>query len=239
MNVHMKNGWATWAMALLALLLFVSCGDDDDDDAGDDKTGDDDDSDDGVPRFVEVNYIDLDSISRISKFRSGIGHSYTDEFESCRSMKHYFAPLNEIEWSEVKIYSPVDGIVVQLDLGWAGTQIRIESTDHPGLFFILFHVNVAGLENGDSVEAGQQLGTHIGTQTWSDIAVGHDSADGWRLLSYFDVMTDSLFETYEARGLAARGDAIIPAADRDAAPLFCDGEEFADEGNLENWIVLD
>jgi hypothetical protein len=46
----------------------------------------------GVPRFAESNCIELHKISRISKFRSGAGHDYSDDFETCRSMKHYFDP---------------------------------------------------------------------------------------------------------------------------------------------------
>src|SRR4051812_45142711 len=56
----------------------------------------------GVPKFVNTNYIDMRKITRISKFRSAVGHDYSDatQFgpnddikgfgptESCRSMKH-------------------------------------------------------------------------------------------------------------------------------------------------------
>ena len=44
----------------------------------------------GVPRFVNTNYIDLENIFQISKFRSSAGHDYSDDIERCRSMKHYF-----------------------------------------------------------------------------------------------------------------------------------------------------
>jgi hypothetical protein len=46
----------------------------------------------GLPHFVTSQYLDLDAIYRISRFRSGEGHTYVDQFESCRSMKHYFDP---------------------------------------------------------------------------------------------------------------------------------------------------
>ena len=42
----------------------------------------------GVPRFVSADFTELAKIEQISKFRSGFGHSYTDGFENCRSMKH-------------------------------------------------------------------------------------------------------------------------------------------------------
>lgn len=42
-------------------------------------------------KFITTDYIELDKIDRVSKFRSGIGHDYRDDAESCRSMKHYFS----------------------------------------------------------------------------------------------------------------------------------------------------
>ncbi len=193
----------------------------------------------GIPAFVATDYIDLDPIERISRFRSGIGHDYSDDFETCRSMKHYFQPQAEVDWSTVAIRSPVDGTVIWLDEGWAGSQIRIQSSDFPAFYFILFHVNLAGdLSVGDSLEAGQILGTHIGDQTMSDIAVGVNTPTGWKLLSYFDVMTDTLFAAYQSRGLATRSEAILSQEARDAAPLDCNGEEFADPGTLPNWVEL-
>lgn len=99
----------------------------------------------GIPRFVQTDYIELAKIDRISRFRSGEGHDYSDNFESCRSMKHY---------------------------------------------------------------------------------------------SYFDVMTDALFATYNARGINLRADAIISKAARDADPLTCEDETFDGPGHLPNWVQL-
>ena len=42
-----------------------------------------------IPQFVTHDYIDLDKITYITKFRSGSGHDYSDDYESCRNMKHY------------------------------------------------------------------------------------------------------------------------------------------------------
>lgn len=49
------------------------------------------------PRFVSKNYIELGKIHRISKYRSSVGHDYSDYKESCRSLKHYFEPLESID----------------------------------------------------------------------------------------------------------------------------------------------
>lgn len=174
-------------------------------------------------------------------FRSGSGHDYSDDFESCRSMKHYFESKSNgsVDWSTVQIFSPVSGTVSKIWEGGVGMQVRIKSEEYPAFYFKIFHVNLTNpLNVGDLVTAGQQLGTQIGSLAGSDIAVGVDTPNGWKLISYFDVMTDSLFQDYQARGLSSRDDAIISKEARDADPLTCDGEEFTDSGNLENWVVL-
>lgn len=193
----------------------------------------------GIPRFVAVDYIDLGQIYRISKFRSGIGHDYADAFETCRSMKHYYLPKSAADWSTIPIYAPVSGTVVTVFAEWAGTQVQIQSDDYPAFVFILFHVNLsAPLGVGDMVVAGQTLGTHIGSQTMSDIAVRVDTPGGLKLVPFVSVLDDTRFLDYQARGLASRDDAVVSAAARDADPLNCTGETFGTSGTLENWMTL-
>jgi len=191
------------------------------------------------PKFVSINYIELDKIERISKFRSGIGHDYSDGFESCRSMKHYFQPKSNIDWSQIKIFSPVDGTVVRIFEEWAGTQVQVQSTTVPSCTMIIFHIALQKpLIVGDAVSAGQLLGMHIGSQTMSDIAVGFSVQNNWKLVSYFDVMSDSLFQQYSVRGISSRNECIISKEARDADSLKCSGETFGSSGTMENWVTL-
>jgi len=193
----------------------------------------------GIPKFAGMDYIELAKIQRISKFRSSEGHDYWDDFESCRSMKHYFAPKDTVDWSSVKIFSPVNGIIFRMDQEWAGTQVRIKSDAYPAFYFIIFHINLSNpLATGDKVTAGQQLGTHIGSQTMSDIAVGINTPNGWKLVSYFDIIADSVFQRYHARGLGSRADAIISKQARDADTLKCNGDAFLNSGTIDNWVTL-
>lgn len=193
----------------------------------------------GVPMFVDTDYIELAKIESISLFRSSAGHDYSDDFESCRSMKHYYIPKPEIDPSAIIITSPVDGVVTGYVNEWAGTQVGIESAAYPGIIFIIFHVNLStSLKPGDAVTAGQELGAHVGSQTWSDIAVGMVTPSGWRLVSYLETMTDERFADYQARGMASRGDAIISASARDADSLFCNGETFTGTGDLPSLFHL-
>lgn len=192
-----------------------------------------------VPRFVGTEYIELDKIDRISKFRSSEGHDYHDDFEQCRSMKHYFQPKSSVNWSGIRIVAPVSGTVSRMFEEWAGTQVQIQSKKYPTIFFIIFHIYLAApLKLGDTLTEGQLLGTHIGSQTMSDMAVGVSTDNKWKLVSYFDVLSDSLFQRYQARGVAARSDLIITKEARDADTLKCAGDAFLGSGAIENWVVL-
>jgi hypothetical protein len=58
------------------------------------------------------------------------------------------------------------------------------------------------------------------------------------LVSWFETMTDELFASYAARGVATRSSAVIARADRDNNRLTCDGETFVGASTLENWLTL-
>jgi len=192
-----------------------------------------------IPRFVTVDYIDLSKISRITKFRSGEGHDYSDDFEKNRSMKHYFMPKEDVDWSTVQITAPISGKIIRIDEEWAGTKVEILSTEHPSVSFAIFHIKLLKLlKVGDTVKAGQILGTHVGKQTYSDIAVTMNTTKGRRLISYFEVMTDSLFSHYQKRGLKSREHAIISKEARDWDPLTSGGGQFTNRGTINNWVVL-
>ncbi len=194
----------------------------------------------GPPRIVEADYIELAKIARISRFRSGIGHDYADDIERCRSMKHYFQPFAAVDWSGVVIRSPIDGTVREiLDEQTFGKQLRLVSTTVAAATVTIFHVKPdSALVVGSRVSPGTRLGTHVGSQTMSDIAIWLDTPRGRRLVSYFDAMTDAVFAPYAARGVSARGITAIGAAERDANPLVCNGEAFAGPGALPNWVDL-
>lgn len=194
----------------------------------------------GAPRFVATDYIDLSRIASVSRFRSGYGHDYSDGVEHCRSMKHYYVPTDWPQAGTIPIAAPVSGVVTRLIAEWAGTQVQIQPLEYRPFTVILFHVNlVAGIAEGDTLAAGQSLGTHIGSQTASDVAVRVATPGGVRLISWFDVMSDGLFATYLARGATSRAQFLVSAAERDAAPLQCDSlGTFANPGSLENWVDL-
>ena len=172
----------------------------------------------GVPKFVNTVYIDLATIRQISKFRSAAGHDYHDDLERCRSMKHYFIRPG----TSAAVSAPVAGTVSRLRADTDGTQVHITSDLQPAFVFILFHVALAKpLTIGERVADGQRLGNHASAATYSDIAVGVNTPTGYRLVSYFDTLTDDAFAPFTARGVASRSQLIYTRAQRDADPYRC------------------
>lgn len=206
-------------------------------------------------RFVDADFTDLAKIQEISLFRSAAGHDYSDGCETCRSMKHYFAPFPAYRVNgTVPVRSPVNGIVVRVDpeghgasVGLQNKQIQIRSTLHPEFTFILFHIDLASaaIVPGAVLAAGDPIG-HARLQYPDlsevahdfDIAVRVQTPYGMRYVSWFDLVSDTLFASYLARGAKARGNFILARATRDSDPLSCSGETFTTTGAFPNWFVL-
>ncbi|MCK4835462.1 MAG: hypothetical protein KAT17_02440 [Candidatus Aminicenantes bacterium] len=202
---------------------------------------------DGVPQFANSNCIDLDKIDRISRFRSGEGHDYSDDFEDCRSMKHYFHPKNGVNKSTVKLYSPVNGTIIgwadewEGNTLWKGTVVGIQPDGLDAFSITIYHINLnSHFKIGNRVTSGQELGhSEKKSGTVSDIAIWVHSPYGNKLISYFEVMTEDIFQMYQIRGIFSREQTIISKANRDNDPLQCVNGQFVDRGNLENWVYLD
>ena len=206
-----------------------------------------------LPKLVEKDFTDVAGfIEDISFFRSSAGHDYSDFFEACRSMKHYFSPREEERKNAtVPIYSPFDGTIVQLnteegggfvDDGVTNQRIMILSRENASMMAVIFHVDLqsADLVVGTRVEAGQQLGharmeSDRGVAHDFDIAIHVHTADGLRYRSYFDLLTDDVFSRYSGYG-SYPDDFIITEAQRNSDPLTCEGETFTTKGSLPSWI---
>jgi hypothetical protein len=201
-----------------------------------------------LPKFIKHDFVDLSKIKRISKFRSGVGHDFSDDFESNRSMKHYYAPYDQYlnTDSSLEVYSPVNGKIVQLFKSETNRprdwEVRIRPEDYPALLIIIFHINVdPSLKVGDRVSEGQKLGfanlLSISEETKADnfdIAVQTFVWGGRKLVSYFEIMTDELFESYKNRGISSRDQFIISKEYRDAHPIDWGKGEIS----AEDWVFL-
>ena len=209
----------------------------------------------GVPEFVEKDFTQLSKIDKISKFRSGFGHSFTDGSEPCRSMKHYFNPYQSYRQNNaVEIYSPVNGMIVSVandghgaSAGLTNKEVQIKPDKYPAFVFVIYHCDLTSeaIVTGKRIEAGELIG-HARLYyddlneyaTSFDIAVWVNTPSGMRLVSYFETMSDDLFNTYLLRGVTSRHDFIITKEDRDSSPLQCDGDTFLSEGSIENFVSL-
>lgn len=195
----------------------------------------------GPPRILDANYIDLSKIERISRFRSTVGHSFTDGSETCRSMKHYFQPKLSVDWTSVDIYAPVSGTIWLISSDGAyGKRIVLRPREMALLYVTIFHVNIdSGIVAGTWVESGDHIGRHASSSTMSDIAISIGPNRGDTLISYFEAMTDEVFSPYYERGISSRDAAIITQAERDADPVPCVGESgFTVHGTLPDWLIL-
>lgn len=116
--------------------------------------------------------------------------------------------------------------------------------------FLGFHIDLVSnkIKQGCHVDAGELIGyphlysPSIGQGINFDIAVQVMTPTGQQYISYFETMTDSLFNTYIQRGVLSRSDFIISKEKRDANPITCDGEWFTIkdyEDSLVNWVELE
>lgn len=214
-----------------------------------------------LPQFIQADFIDLDKITYISKFRSGSGHDFSGNGEKCRSMKHYFNTQDTREKmdafsqnngippapdgnGDISIYSPVDGkiISVKKEQMPIGVQIYIRPKLNSEFTIRLFHIYLNDdIKKGSAVKAGQKIGVISKNQN-TDIAISKGSPFGQNFISYFDVMPDSIFKGYQDRGVKSRSDFIISKKERDAKPLACNGEQFAknrdQEASSDDFVFL-
>lgn len=204
---------------------------------------------DNYPQFIQANFIDLDKIYSISKFRSGSGHDFSSSGEKCRSMKHYFNTQDTREKmvsfdknnglppqpdgiSDINIYSPVDGEIISIESDQMpiGKQIFIRPKSNSDYTVRLFHIYLNdSFKKGSMVTAGQKIGIISHLQN-TDIAI---MRGGFRrnFISYFDVMPERIFAKYRERGLKSREELIISKETRDANPLRCNGETFVQKSS--------
>lgn len=211
-----------------------------------------------LPKIIQADWIDLDRIGYISKFRSGSGHDFSGGGETCRSMKHYFnvartkedqniidkngglPPPFSLEGA-ISIFSPVGGKIVDIaNDGQFGVQVYIEPKNHPEFTIRLFHIYLRdGYGKGSHVSAGEQIG-NIGRLQNTDIAVSIGGMFDSRFVSYFQVLPDEIFSKYRAAGVGSLNQLIISKEYRDAHPLECNGERFTKnyDANEDEFVFI-
>jgi hypothetical protein len=127
---------------------------------------------DPLPKFITHFVIDPQFLVAISKYRSGAGHGYADQYEwpDC-SLKNYYQPLPQYLFGQngqntLPEYAPANGTVSSvtpdgpLSTGEPrGNQIAIVPDGYPQFTIVLFHVDsLPALAGGMHVNAGDLVG---------------------------------------------------------------------------------
>jgi hypothetical protein len=177
----------------------------------------------GHPHFITHNYIDLERIYTISKFRSSAGHDASDSFETCRSMKHYFGySSQDPDPSTIKIYAPATGKVAFIFSDAPGKEVWIRPDAAPQYLIEMFHVVPNDdIKIGSRITSGQIIGHHVSKETQSDMLISMHGLFKHKHISYFEVITDEVFTQYQALGIERREDFIVSKEERDNKPLQC------------------
>jgi len=204
-----------------------------------------------IPEFITHDFVNLDMIEKISKFRSGYGHDFSDGFEHNCSMKHYYAYYSKYSGDDqtIPVYSPVNGLVIAKWNEGENTgrkndyQIHIVPDNHTYITIRIFHIN-ATVNKGDRVKSGDKIGWVQASPTTQeknngilgdtdfDIGVEARTFTGVHYISYFSIMADTLFENYKKRGAESRNDFIISKTWRDAHPVDWENP------SPSNWFTL-
>ena len=193
-------------------------------------------------------HVDLDKIEKISRYRSAAGHNFVDySGESCVNLKHYFhtydegtePPSNELPTS-LDYFSPANGTIAVMgqarpDEDPTDYEIDIRLASNPNVIVRIFHINPAdGLEVGSSLTSGQALGSaptaHLDS---GDFAVYVLTDEGYRHISMFEIMSQSVLDQFIARGVDPnwKQDLYYETTDTYPAQISCENGTW---GNLRH-----
>lgn len=225
----------------------------------------------GIPKFINTDFVELDKIECIKRFRSGFGADSSDIFEDCRSMSNSFYAFSEYRIEkELKIFSPINGTIIgihQIEVNASGTWqveeedlltiIWIQSYEKPAFQIRLGYLDIRdmGFEYVTSLSAGQHIGygsmNYIGRITGAPpslgVSISVNTPYGVQKVSYFDVITDDVFQNYKNRGATSRDDFIISKGERDSHPLNCTYDPntgksattwIYEKGDIPNFVYL-
>jgi len=222
----------------------------------------------GTPKFIDNDFVESEKIEYVKRFRSGLGMECSDDFESCRCMTHLFVPFERHMLDRyVKVFSPVDGFIssihqltVEKPDGSGGyvekdllVRVGIRPSDFPAFSIIVDCIDIRDTNTsiGKKVSAGGHIGYVCVNYPWTltkvpgpQITIEVNTPKGLMKLSYFDVITDNVFNNYKTRGANSPEEFIIHKEERDSDPLTCvdDNEKLIswvnEKGNIDNWVYL-
>lgn len=210
------------------------------------------------PPVITANFMDLDKIDRISKFRSCQGHTVVpqDASETKRSMKHYVILKPEF-WGggkKVPVYAPFDGRVKgirsekekglegEISFGTSGSRWEVS----------YLHLDVLdAVKERQKVKSGQIIG--YASDKGVDVVysmgggMGVKNIDGYQspygaLDSPFNHMSEDLLAQYQTKGVS-QNDMVYTKEMRDANPCqyvenSVNEAQLNDFAHPEDWVKV-
>jgi hypothetical protein len=219
------------------------------------------------PPQLIANFVDLNQVRRISKFRSCAGHTVTPQHgqELRRNMKHYFTLYPEYEKENfVEVYAPYDGYIALLlgpeEIWFApGEKSVFSILPMNRWMFSVTHVKAReDLNMGDYVKAGEVIGYGTFSPKYErgypsfDVVYGKlgsllkaKKVDNWRspygdLDSIFNHMSGDVLAEYEQKDVT-RENIILSKEERDSDPcIYRDGGPYFEykDGSLPDAVEL-
>ena len=211
--------------------------------------------------FLIVSPIDPEAISKISKFRSCVGHDYSSGFsaklqnkpyeglEIARSMKHYlFLKVPFIPSGNVKGFAPFEGTIrIQTEQSGNGAQVFVMNDS--GWTFVFFHGDPL-VQNGDKVKAGTPVITWWsknqnafaastgGTLENSSVDIALMDFMANKFESPFLHFTPEILSQWKSSGFD-KDSLIISKNARDSSPcsVGADGERFSGQAASDQYVV--
>ena len=217
------------------------------------------------PPQITANFVNLDKVEKISRFRSCTGHVVVpqNEKESKRNMKHYLWEKEENRGADkvVEIYAPFDGYITLIfslndneqEL-WISPRRMFANIPPVGMWsFSVEHIKVKdGLKTGDRVKAGELVGFtgfldgyYSFDAIYGKIGLPPKKIDNWLspfadLDSVFNHMSDEVFAQFQQKGVVSKKQVIISKEERDQNPCDYRGErpELMEVNSDNSWVEL-
>ena len=212
--------------------------------------------------FLVVSPIDPKALSKVTKFRSCVGHDYSpgfsakiqnksfDNLEIARSMKHYlFLKTPFIPSGSVKGFAPFEGTVrIQTEQSGNGAQVFI--MNESGWTFVFFHGDPL-VQNGEKVKAGTPViswwskdqsafaaSNGGGTIENSSVDIALMDFMANKFESPFSHFTPEILSQWKSSGFD-KDSLIISKSERDASPcsVGADGERFSGQAASNQYVV--
>ena len=211
--------------------------------------------------FLIASPIDPKALSRVSKFRSCVGHDYSPGFsakiqnksieglEIARSMKHYlFLKAPFIPSGSIQGFAPFEGTIrIQREQSGNGAQVFV--MNESGWTFVFFHGDPL-VQDGDKVKAGIPV-----ISWWSKDQSAFASSTGGTLenssvdIALIDFMANKfespflhftleILSNWKLSGFD-KDSLIITQSARDISPcsVGADGERFSGQAASDQYVV--